>query len=112
MASTAKVLQFPCAEEMITCHVPFPNVSEIVQEHEDTSEGMSHVAVAMQQVAERFDDLALLFEECPGATFTTGTHFVDGRLVFIFQIPRRYRTSVLEMGFDPVEAYRKPGGTV
>ncbi len=103
MASEAKVLRFPSPDEKITCHVRFPNVSETLQEHGDVSVGMSHVAVAMQRVAERFDDLAILFEECPAASFTVGTHFADGSLVFIFQIPRRYRTSLLEMGFEPVE---------
>ena len=103
MVSEAKVLRFPVADETITCHVRFPNVSETIQEHGDMSVGMSHVAVAMQRVAERFDDLAILFEECPGASYTTGTHFRDGSVVFIFQIPRRYRQSLLEMGFEPVE---------
>lgn len=103
MASEAKVLPFPSADEKITCHVRFPNVSETLGEHRDVSEGMSHVAVAMQRVAERFDDLAILFEECPGASYSVGTHFVDGHLVFVFQIPRRYRTSLFEMGFEPVE---------
>lgn len=103
MASEAKVLRFPSPDEKITCHVRFPNVSETLQEHEDVPVGMSHVAVAMQRVAERFDDLAILFEECPSASFPVGTHFCDGSLVFIFQIPRRYRTSLLEMGFEPGE---------
>jgi len=103
MASEAKVLRFPAVDEKITCHVRFPNVSETLQEHEDVSVGMSHVAVGMQRVAERFDDLAILFEECPEASFTVGTHFNDGSLVFIFQIPRRYRSALFEMGFEPLE---------
>jgi len=103
MASEANVLPFPSADEKLTYHIWFPNVSSTLGEHEDPAAGMSHVAVAMQQVAEQFDDLALLFEECPEATYKTGTHFIDGHLVFVFQVPRRYRSSLLKMGFEPVE---------
>jgi len=100
MVPEANVLRFPPADEKITCHLRFPVVSEIVGGYEDVSEGLSHAASAMQYVAERFDDLSTVFEECFEATYQTGTHFVDGALVFIFEVPRRYRASLLKMGFE------------
>lgn len=103
MASEANVLPFPRADEKLTCHVRFPNVSVALQEHDDIAVGMSHVAVALQQVAEQFDDLAILFEDCPQATYKPGTHFIDGELVFIFEVPRRFLPTLLEMGFEPIE---------
>lgn len=103
MKSEAKVLQFPAVDQKMTCHVRFPNVSGILQSEEYTHDGMTYAAAEMQEVAERFDDLALLFEECPEASFSSGTHFHDGGLVFIFQVPRRYRPQLLEMGFDPID---------
>ena len=101
MALEAKILRFPVAEEKITCYVRIPNVSLMLGENGELASGMSHVAVAMQHVAERFDDLAILFEECPEATFQTGTRFFDGYYTFVFEIPRRYRQQLVEMGWNP-----------
>jgi hypothetical protein len=103
MASEANILRFPPADEKITCHVRIPNVSQLLGTCEDNASGMSHVAVAMQHVAERFDDLAILFEECPDATVVSGTHFLDGHYTFVFQIPRRYRKQLVDMGWDSIE---------
>lgn len=103
MASEAKVLDFPSLDEKILCHVRFPNASKMLEDLGDPASGMSHVAVALQHVAERFDDLAILFEECPEATFVSGTYFLDGYYTFLFEIPRRYRKQLMDMGWDPVE---------
>jgi hypothetical protein len=103
MASEAKVLLFPSPDEKITCQLRFPNIGQTVAAGDGDASGMSHVAVAMQRVAERFDDLALLFEECDEITYTEGTTFVDGYRVFEFQVPRRYRSYLLEAGFHPDE---------
>lgn len=100
---TGKVLQFPKADEMMTCYVRFPNISNILGSTSHIPTGMENVALAIQSVSETFDDLAVLFEDCPGSTYSRGTHFVDGHLVFEFQVPRRYRAYVLEMGFEPLE---------
>lgn len=103
MAASANVIQFPGSHEKITCHVRVPNVSEVLRGCSDVPSGISHAAVAMQHVAERFDDLALLFEECPEAKMISGTHFIDGHYTIVFEIPRRYRHELLEMGWDPAE---------
>lgn len=103
MASEANILRFPSADEKITCHVRIPNVSQLLGVCPDAASGMSHVAVAMQHVAERFDDLAILFEECPEASVVSGTYFIEGHYTFVFKIPRRYRKQLVDMGWDPVE---------
>lgn len=103
MAAPANVIQFRGAHEKMTCHVRVPNVSEMLREYGDVPTGLSHVAVAMQQVAERFDDLAFLFDECSEATMVSGTHFIDGHYTIVFEIPRKYRHQLLEMGWDPAE---------
>lgn len=112
MATEAKVLRFPAAEDTITCHVTVPNVTAKLRDAPDTATGMSCVAAAMQYVAERFDDLAILFEECDDASFLPGTHFVDGRYTFIFQLPRRYARQLLEMGWEDLEVDVPPDRTV
>ena len=97
------MLRFPSPDEKIVCHVRFPNASAMLAVHEDTSEGMSHIAAEMQRVAERFDNLSMFLEECSDMSYKTGTHFVDGNQVFIFEVPRRYRASLLSMGFEEDE---------
>jgi len=112
MATGAKVLRFPGAQDTITCHVTVPNVTSKLRDAPDTPTGMSCVAVAMQYVAERFDDLAILFEECPEASYEPGAHFLDGRYTFIFRIPRRYLRQLMEMGWDQVEVDVPPERTI
>jgi len=103
MGTEANVLPFPTAGEKLTYRLPFPSVSEILREVEGVPAGMSHVAAHMQEVAESFDSLACVFEECAGATYEPGTHFYDGCLVFVFHVPRRYRDYLSDLGFEPVE---------
>lgn len=112
MATEAKVLRFPAAEDTITCHVTVPNVTATLRDAPDTATGMSCVAAAMQYVAERFDDLAIIFEECAEASFVAGTHFIDGRYTFVFQLPRRYTRQLLEMGWEELEIDVPPERTV
>jgi hypothetical protein len=116
MARGADVLRFPVAEDRIFCHVTVPNATATLRDAPDNPTGMSCVAVGMQHVAERFDDLALLFEECPEASYVPGMTFLDGRYTFVFQIPRRYRQQLLDMGWDerdvdvPLERTVVPAG--
>lgn len=103
MGTEADVLHLPTADEKLTYHLSFPNVSETLREGENTAAGMSHVAAAMQHMAECFDDLAVVFQECVGVTYEPGTHFYDGCLVFVFHVPRRYRNYLSDLGYEPVE---------
>jgi len=107
MTTGAKVLFLPGPEEKLTYHIAFPSVIQTLAsaEHDgdSTASGLSGVAAAMQEVSQKFDKLSAIFDEYPGLTYTDATLFVDGRYVFEFQVHRRYRTYLSEMGFEPVE---------
>lgn len=103
MVTEAKVLRFPVAEDFITCHVTVPHITAMLRNEPDTATGMSCVAVAMQYVVNRFDDLAILFEECPEASYEPEVHFLNGRYTFVFLVPRRYQQQLVEMGWDDME---------
>ena len=112
MATEADVLRFPVIEGSISCHVTVPNATSVLRDAPDDPTGMSCVAAGMQYVAERFDDLAILFEECPEATYIPQVVFLDGRYTFIFQIPRRYRQQLIKMGWDVKDVDVAPEKTV
>jgi hypothetical protein len=112
MATGANVLRFPVADDRIVCHVTVPKPTVVLRDAPDDPTGMSCVAVGMQYVAERFDDLAIIFEECPEARYAPEVIFIDGRYTFVFQVPRRYSRQLIEMGWDARDVDVPPEKTV
>jgi len=112
MATGANVLRLPVPEETICCHVTVPNATALLRAAPDEPTGMSSVAVAMQQVAERFDDLAIVFEECPEASYVPHMHILDGHLTFVFRVPRRYRDQLVRMGWTADDIDVRPEDVV
>jgi hypothetical protein len=101
MASEAKILRFPIPEELVVCRLKIPRFSEIIELEEDAPSGMAAMAVEYQRIAERFDELAQLFDEYPEAKYCTDTLYVEGHLTFEFYVPRRCLNRLKQLGWTP-----------
>ena len=112
MATGANILRFPVTNDRMLCHVTVPNAVAILRNAPDDPTGMSGVAVGMQHVAERFDDLAIIFEECSEAKYVPSVVFLEGRYTFVVQIPRRYKAQLIKMGWNPEDIDVPPEKTV
>lgn len=103
MVNEAKVLRFPVPEERVTCRLRVPRFGDTIAECEDVPSGLSALAIKMQRVAENFDEVAQIFDECDEATYCGQTCYVDGLLTFEFYVPRRFLPRLRELGWEPEE---------
>ena len=112
MGVESNVLRLPVPREMVTCHLTVPRFDNVIALEEDVPTGLSAVATEMERVAEQFDGLARLFEDCSDASYAPETFFINGQLTFVFKIPRNWVQRLVELGWGAEELDIEGGGTV
>jgi len=112
MGDDSKVVRLPVPSEKVTCLLTVPRFDSIIDGEEDVPSGLAAMATEMERVAEQFDGLARIFEECPDASHTSGVVFVNGRLTFEFQVPRDRVKRLRELGWNAEDLAVQPEGTV
>jgi len=112
MGVESKVLRLPVPQEKVTCHLTVPRFDNVIALEEDVPTGLSAIATQMERVAEQFDGLARVFEDCPDASYTPETCFINGQLTFVFQIPRNRVQRLRELGWSVEDLDIKGEGTV
>jgi hypothetical protein len=112
MGSESKVLRLPVPREKVTCHLTVPRFDHAIGNEEDVPSGMAAIASEMERVAEQFDTLAHIFEECSEASYSPQTFFINGHLTFVFQVPRRMVQRLRELGWSAGDLDVEPEGTV
>lgn len=111
MGSEANVVRLPVGEQ-ITCHLTVPRFGDTIAEEDDTPSGLSALGTQMEFVAEQFHSLAKIFFDCPEATYSPKTFFVNGQLTFVFQVPRRFVSRLRELGWSADDLDVEAEGTV
>jgi hypothetical protein len=112
MGDKSKVLRLPVPSEKVTCHLTIPRFDYVIGLEEDTSSGLTAMAAEMERVADQFDNLAQVFEECPEATYSSSVLFCNGHLTFEFQIPRVWAKRLRELGWSSEDLDVEGEGTV
>ena len=112
MGHEFKVLRLPVPREKVTCHLTVPGFASVIALEEDVATGMSALATEMERVAEQFDGLARIFEDCSDATYSPHTTFIDGHLTFVFQVPRSWVRRLRELGWSPDDLEVEAEGTM
>lgn len=101
MGTEAKLLRLPARRDKATCHLTIPRFDSVIRRGGNAPSGLSALATEMERVAEQFDQLAHIFDECSDATYSPEVFFIDGRLTFVFQIPHRFVQQLRELGWRP-----------
>lgn len=112
MSDEPNVLRLPVPSEKVTCHLTVPRFDYVIGLEGDVPSGLASLATEMEHVAEQFDALASVFEECEDASYSPKVLFVNGHLTFEFQVPRNMVNRLRELGWSPEDLDVQPGGRV
>jgi hypothetical protein len=112
MDDESKVVRLPVPGDLVTCHLTIPRFDYVIGLEEDVPSGLSALGTEMERVAEQFDNLSNVFEDCGDATYSSNVLFVNGHLTFEFQVPRHWLKRLRELGWDADDLDVGPEGTV
>lgn len=112
MGDESKVVRLPVPSAKVTCHLTVPRFDTVIDGEEDVPSGLAAMATEMERVAEQFDGLARIFEDCQDASYSSQVLFVNGHLTFEFQVPRDRVKRLRELGWSAEDLDVQPEGTV